>query len=272
MLNSGELNGKQIRRSFGNLATEWLRESFESLDDALDNVTFKEVTENMPADIVAGWTQILQLDYVSLFSVSTAGEFRSKGTLEFRDQASFLVVKENFMQAAQSDIGHILGMGYITPSENFVSIAEWPFQGPYGQNPLGEFDVALLRAIYGESTCISSFAEKIQNKINKDAIEKIELKLKLEEQARVKAQLEADARAREELYWISVGKAQAEAEFKAKLEREARAAAEAKKKLEAQARAKLEATKKITITCTKGKLTKKVAGTNPNCPVGYKKA
>lgn len=177
------------------------------------------------------------------------------------------------MQAAQSDIGHILGMGYITPSENFISIAEWPFQGPYGQNPLGEFDVALLRAIYSESTCISSFAEKIQNKIKQDAIEKSDLKLKLEEQARLKAQLEADARAREELYWISVGKAQAEAEFKAKLEREARAAteAEAKMKLEAQAKAKLEATKKITITCIKGKLTKKVTGINPKCSDGYKK-
>jgi hypothetical protein len=29
--------------------------------------------------------------------------------------------------------------------------------------------------------------------------------------------------------------------------------------------------KKITITCTKGKLIKKLSGTNPKCPVGYKK-
>jgi hypothetical protein len=29
--------------------------------------------------------------------------------------------------------------------------------------------------------------------------------------------------------------------------------------------------KKITITCAKGKLIKKVAGTNPKCPTGYKK-
>jgi len=31
------------------------------------------------------------------------------------------------------------------------------------------------------------------------------------------------------------------------------------------------AAKKITITCTKGKLIKKLSGTNPKCPVGYKK-
>jgi hypothetical protein len=30
-------------------------------------------------------------------------------------------------------------------------------------------------------------------------------------------------------------------------------------------------TKKSTITCTKGKLTKKVTATNPKCPVGFKK-
>jgi len=36
-------------------------------------------------------------------------------------------------------------------------------------------------------------------------------------------------------------------------------------------RAKVEAeAKKKTITCIKGKLIKKVTGTNPKCPVGYK--
>jgi hypothetical protein len=31
------------------------------------------------------------------------------------------------------------------------------------------------------------------------------------------------------------------------------------------------ATKKVTITCIKGKLTKKVSAVNPKCPKGYKK-
>ena len=31
------------------------------------------------------------------------------------------------------------------------------------------------------------------------------------------------------------------------------------------------ASKKFTITCIKGKTTKKVSGTNPKCPKGYKK-
>ena len=87
----------------------------------------------------------------------------------------------------------------------------------------------------------------------------------------------------------------AAAELKAKQEAEARAAAELKAKQEAKAKAiidkaaadkiiqeaKLEAerilaaqasvaAKKKTITCVKGKLTKKVTAIKPKCPSGYK--
>ena len=59
------------------------------------------------------------------------------------------------------------------------------------------------------------------------------------------------------------------AELKAKQEAEAKAAAELKAKQEAAAKAA--AAKKTTITCTKGKLTKKVTAVKPKCPAGYKK-
>jgi hypothetical protein len=44
-------------------------------------------------------------------------------------------------------------------------------------------------------------------------------------------------------------------------------------KQEAEAKAaaaKVAATKRTTITCTKGKLTKKVTAVKPKCPAGYK--
>jgi hypothetical protein len=69
-------------------------------------------------------------------------------------------------------------------------------------------------------------------------------------------------------------KAKAEEEAKAKAEEEAKAKAEeeAKAKAEAEAKAMLEAAKKkSTITCVKGKLTKKVTAVKPKCPKGYKK-
>jgi len=68
------------------------------------------------------------------------------------------------------------------------------------------------------------------------------------------------------------------AELKAKQEAEAKAAADLKAKQEAEARvaadklaaAKLASMKKTTITCVKGKVTKKVTAVKPRCPTGYK--
>ena len=70
-------------------------------------------------------------------------------------------------------------------------------------------------------------------------------------------------------FTITPSKSQLQA--KAEAEAKAKAEAEAKAKAEAEAKAKAEATKEKTITCIKGKLTKKIKGTNPKCPTGYKK-
>jgi len=68
-------------------------------------------------------------------------------------------------------------------------------------------------------------------------------------------------------------KAKQEAEAKAKAEAEAKAKveAEAKAKAEADAKAKAALSKKTTITCVKGKISKKVTAVNPKCSAGYKK-
>ena len=50
-----------------------------------------------------------------------------------------------------------------------------------------------------------------------------------------------------------------------------KAAAESQAEAEAQAEAQAQSAKKKTITCTKGKVTKKIKGINPKCPKGYKK-
>ena len=84
--------------------------------------------------------------------------------------------------------------------------------------------------------------------------------VRLAAELKIKQEAEAKAKAEEE------ARAKAEAEAKAKAEEEARARAEA------EARAKAAADKKkTTITCAKGKLTKKVTAVNPKCPAGYKK-
>ena len=278
---SGELNGKQVQSSFSTSHREWLRESFQSWDEALDSITFQEVSIDKPVDIKIAWTQVLQLDYESLFSVEGKTGFRRNATIELKSGSPFLVAKENFIQVAQSDIGHILGMGYLTPSSEVVSVMEWPFQSPYGQIPLGSYDVALIRAIYSESTCPSTFSLVIQAKIKE--LEEV----KVAELARVAAELKAA----EELKIRKEEIAKAAEELAAKQRAEVKAAAEklvdsakatadkiisdAKVEAEriiAEGKAKAaQSAKKVTITCVKGKLVKKVTSVKPVCPAGYKK-
>ena len=69
---------------------------------------------------------------------------------------------------------------------------------------------------------------------------------------------------------LAIADIKAKADAKADAEAKAKADAEAKAKADAEAKAKVEV-KKSTITCTKGKITKKITGVNPKCPLGFKK-
>ena len=100
--------------------------------------------------------------------------------------------------------------------------------------------------------------------------------------ADLKAKQEADAKAAADLKAKQEAEAKAAADLKAKQEAEAKAAADLKAKQEADAKAaadlkakqaasKLAVPKTVTITCVKGKLTKKITAVKPVCPKGYKK-
>ncbi len=252
-LDSGELNGKRIQRSLGTQNLEWLKEAFQSWDDALDSVSFQEISTGSNADIKIGWTQVLQLDYETLFQVRTAQPVRSDASIELKTGSAFLIFKENFIHAVQSDIGHILGMGYINPSIEFESVMEWPFQGPYGQAPLGEFDVSLIRAIYSESTCPSSFSPVIQSKINQIAAVKAAEEKAAAEKAAAKVAEEKAAAIKAEEAKVAAAKVAAEKAAAAKV---------------AAAKAKIEASKKI--ICKKGSQSKTFVASK--CPPGWTKA
>jgi hypothetical protein len=86
----------------------------------------------------------------------------------------------------------------------------------------------------------------------------------------------AAQKAAEEAKAKEIAAANAEAEEKARAELDALAEAAAAAKVAAdlkakQNSAKVSQRKKVTITCVKGKLTKKVTAFNPKCPSGYKK-
>jgi hypothetical protein len=113
-------------------------------------------------------------------------------------------------------------------------------------------------------------AEEKRKEFAKAEEARLAAELKAKQEAEAKAKVEAEAKAKSE----EEAKLKAEEEAKSKAEEEAKSKAEeeARAKAEAEAKAKLEAAKKkTTITCVKGKLTKKVSAVKPKCPSGYKK-
>jgi hypothetical protein len=118
--------------------------------------------------------------------------------------------------------------------------------------------------VYPNSVASSTEVQKLLAEAQTDS-KVVEAKLAAE----LKAKQEAEARAAAELKAKQEAEARAAAELKAKQEADAKAAADLKAKQEADA--KVATTKKITITCLKGKLTKKVTAVKPVCPAGYKK-
>ena len=131
-------------------------------------------------------------------------------------------------------------------------------------------------------------AAELKAKQDADAKAAAELKAKQEAEAKaaadLKAKQEAEAKAAAELKAKQEAETKAAADLKATQEAETKAAADLKAKQEAEAKAaanklaaeklaaaNLASLKKTTITCVKGKLTKKVTAVKPVCPAGYKK-
>ena len=156
-------------------------------------------------------------------------------------------------------------------------------------NKAAEAAAADLRA---KQEAVAKAAADLKAQQEADAKADAELKAKQEADekaaAELKAKQEADAKAAAELKAKQEADAKAAAELKAKQEADAKAAtekaaAELKAKQEADAKAAAAkilaaakakaaaAKKKTTITCVKGKLTKKVTAVKPVCPKGYTK-
>jgi hypothetical protein len=111
-------------------------------------------------------------------------------------------------------------------------------------------------------------AADLKTKQEAEAKAAADLKAKQEADAKAAAdKATADLKTKQEAD-AKVAADKAAADLKAKKAAEAKAAAA---KILAAAKAKAAAAKKTTITCVKGKLTKKVTAVKPICPKGYKK-
>ena len=145
---------------------------------------------------------------------------------------------------------------YVGTSGNGLGISNCQADGSVKMDPAG--GMSWFPAPFKFLDLLKS-AESFVSEEKQKEIKKVE---EAKAAAELKAKQEADAKAAAD---------KAAAELKAKQEADAKAATELLAKQEADAKAALEAKKKTTITCVKGKLTKKVTAIKPVCPKGYKK-
>jgi len=276
--NASVINDESVIRSFTPEELEWIRSAFQSWDEALDSVKFLEISQSTQAEIVIGYVALTsavnQPGATGYWNAWWNNNWRNRATIKLKvSNTSWFSVKNQFIHAVQHELGNVLGLGDILPTNEFTSTQEDSWQPPFGPIPLSDYDTGMIRQLYGESTCPSTFP----NSAVKAAAElKAKQDAELKAAAELKAKLEAEAKAAAELKAkqdAEAAAAKAAAELKVKEEAEAIVAAELKAKQEAEAKAasKAAVTKKTTITCVKGKLVKKVTAIKPKCPTGYKK-
>jgi hypothetical protein len=187
-------------------------------------------------------------------------EYRKKSTLDFGISKSGALIytvdttKQNFELPIR-----------IVPSEEAL---QRPFAESlkdyerYKKAPIGNFDSVEFEGLQVANTGIDTGINLLISNKSRSEIKAYlgALSLQAEAAAELKAQQEAEA------------KAKAAAELKAQQEAEAKAKAAAELKAQQDAVAKAAPVKKTTISCTKGKLTRKVTAVKPKCPTGFKKS
>jgi chemotaxis protein histidine kinase CheA len=226
--NASVIHDESVTRGFTLEELEWIRSGFQSWDDALDSVKFTETPQSAQAEIVIGYVTLTsaanQPGATGYWNAWWNNNWRYRATIKLKDgNTSWFSVKNQFIHAVQHELGNVLGLGDIKPTKDIASTQEDSWQPPYGPIPLSDYDTGMIRQLYGESTCPSTFP-------NAAAKAAAELKAKQEAEA-------ATAKAAAELKAKQEAAVKAAAELKAKQEADAKAAAELKAKQDAEAKA-----------------------------------
>ena len=176
--------------------------------------------------------------------------------IEFRTESEFDVLKGNdglLVYLIDMKVASLKGPISIQPSEQDIVLSPRDDVEKYSRAPLSS----------GQTVKVKDLV------IVADEVSKERATFKVLTSVEFQAKQEAETKATEELKAKQAAEAKAAADLKAKQEAAAIAAAELKARQDAEAKAA--SNKKTTVTCVKGKLTKKVTAVKPKCPAGYKK-
>jgi len=160
--NTSVVFDEAVVRSFTPEELTWLRDAFQSWDDALATVKFTEIISSDQAEIVIGFVDLLSApnhpNATGYWNAWWIDNWRNRATIKLKvSQAWWFNDKKQFIHAVQHDVGNFLGLGNMVPSAEFTSTLEDSWQPPFGNIPLSNSDIGMVRQLYGESTCPSTF-------------------------------------------------------------------------------------------------------------------
>ncbi len=152
------INDEDSARAFSEKENAWIRTAFKSWDDALETLSFREVAPAEKPQIVIGFVDLkpsgVQLDAMGFWNTWVSNGNRYRATIKLKsDKTKWFSNQSHFIHTVQHELGNTLGLGDLAPSKSIVSVLEDPWQPPYGKSALGTTDVAMIRQLYGETSC-----------------------------------------------------------------------------------------------------------------------
>ena len=157
---------------------KWIEEAFNSFGEVLDSVTFVKVSDPAKAKILIGYTKLTFLSPDRIVTTTHGGAYgiwytnpipnSTFAMVQFMDPSiwpkqNFEVfsTEARFVHALQNELINILGINDMDynywPSNKTITILDNSKAATYGQLSLNDFDASMIRQVYGESTCPSTY-------------------------------------------------------------------------------------------------------------------
>jgi len=160
-----------VSTPFSETEQAWLQQAFDNYGEILDSIAFQKVSTPDTANIVIGYTVLSKAKILTetspgafgLWGFSAAAQKGGIALLDpklwprnfngFRDQNAFVLRVEN-------ELGNVLGVPDVNPfgpPQSLVSIYDTSKFQAYGQTKINDYDAAIIRQLYGESTCSMNY-------------------------------------------------------------------------------------------------------------------